>query len=97
MFPYKVITDFEQAEEYRENLTAQEEQYLQSVDRFTGSIAQGEKINLDKFVKPANFEAFWLAFSYVLLACGLDVSLSDDYLTVCVYRMGSVDGFKIAA
>jgi len=82
MFPYKVITDFNQAEEYRENLSLEGEEYLKKVDKLVSGFSNGEAVNLDKIVKPSNFENFWLAFSYVLLAIGREISLSDDFLTV---------------
>jgi len=83
MFPYPIIQNFDQAETYRDNLTASGEAYLQTVDKLVSTdFLPGQPVNLDRIVKPSNFEKFWLAFSYILLAIGRDISLSDDYLTV---------------
>lgn len=84
MFPYATINDFEQAEAYRENLSAEGEAYFKGVDKFAASIQHGEPVNLAEFVKPSNMEKFWLAFSYILLACNRNISLSEDYLTVVI-------------
>jgi hypothetical protein len=87
MFPYKVITDFNQAEEYRDNLDHEGELYLQKVDQFTATLKHDEPVNLTVFVKPSNIERFWLAFSYILLALGLECNMNEDYTTVVIYSM----------
>ncbi len=86
MFPYKVIRDLTQAEEYRENLDSEGEEYLGKVDKFTASITHGEAVNLNLFVKPSNVDRFWLAFSYILLACGFNLNISEDYTVISIYK-----------
>jgi poly-beta-hydroxyalkanoate depolymerase len=83
MFTYPVITNFDQAEEYRENLDFAGEEYLQKIDKLIATdFPEGQPINLDKIIKPSNLERFWLAFTYILLAIGKDISISEDQLTV---------------
>ncbi len=86
MFPYNVIRDLTQAEQYRENLDSEGEEYLQKVDKFTAGITHGEPVNLNLFVKPSNVDRFWLAFSYILLACGFELNISEDYTVISICR-----------
>ncbi len=82
MFPYKVITNLDQAEEYRDNLNADEEEYLYKVDAFVAKIEIDEPVYLPREVKPSNIERFWLAFTYILFAINKDLAISDDLLTM---------------
>ena len=91
MFPYTVITNFDQAEDYRDNLTADEEAYLRAVDKVVAEIHDGEPFFIPAEVKPSNMQKFWLAFSYILLAIGKDISLSEDYLTVRIINPASTE------
>lgn len=83
MFTYKVITNFEEAEDYRDNLTFEGEEYLQKVDKLISTdFPLDTPVNLDKIVKSSNLEKFWLAFSYIILAIGKDISISEDQLII---------------
>ena len=98
MFPYKVITTFEEAEEYRDNLDADGEAYLKAVDKVVAEIQDGEPFFIPREVKPSNLQKFWLAFSYILLAINKDIAISDDYLTVRIIPATETEKrlFKIA-
>ena len=82
MFPYPVITNFEQADEYRENLDADGETYFRAVDKVIAEIKPGEPFFIPREVKPSNLEKFWQAFSYIILATGKEIAISEDQLTV---------------
>ena len=82
MQPQTMFTNIPDALEWRENLNAEESQYLAQVDKFAATLVPGVKVELKGIVKPSNMEKFYQAFSYVLLGTGWDMSFNEDYSAI---------------
>jgi hypothetical protein len=82
---YYMITTVKQAEQWYNQLTAPDLEYLSKIDKLLATFQPGTSINLAAIVEPANMEKFITCISFMLTIClnlYREISFNHDFTTL---------------